>query len=44
MEEDAFMALCKFSKPTHQVAFCSVKSLDTILFRRSYMHGKSKGK
>ena len=33
---EAFWVLVKFKNPTHQIAFCSERSLQTIQFERSY--------
>lgn len=33
---EAFWVLVKFKNPTHQIAFCSESSLQTIQFERSY--------
>lgn len=33
---EAFWALVKFKYPTHQIAFCTEKSLETVKFERSY--------
>ena len=33
---EAFWVLVKFKNPTHQIAFCSERSLQTIQYERSY--------
>jgi len=33
---EAFWVLAKFKHPTHQIVFCTQKSLESIMFERSY--------
>jgi hypothetical protein len=33
---EAFWVLAKFKYPTHQIVFCTQKSLDSIVFEKSY--------
>lgn len=34
---EAFWVLTKFKYPTHQIVFCTEKSLNTLVFKRSYV-------
>lgn len=36
ISREAFWALAKFRTPTHQIAFCTDKALQTLIFERSY--------
>ena len=35
ISREAFWALAKFKYPTHQIVFCTQKSLSTLKFNRS---------
>jgi len=36
ISREAFWALAKFKKPTHQIVFCTDQALQSIHFERSY--------
>ena len=36
ISREAFWALAKFRIPTHQIAFCTDKALQTLKYERSY--------
>lgn len=36
ISREAFWILAKFKYPTHQVAFCSDKALESLIYERSY--------
>ena len=36
ISREAFWVLVKFKYPTHQIVFCTEKSLSSLMFERSY--------
>jgi hypothetical protein len=36
ISREAFWALVKFKRPTHQIVFCTDKALQTLKYERSY--------
>ncbi|MDR1973814.1 MAG: DUF3990 domain-containing protein [Bacteroidales bacterium] len=40
LTREQFWILAKFKRPTHQIAFCTQKSLSSILFKKSQEYGR----